>query len=182
MLDLALTALRLPGGETTAAGLLEGLVCLSPPAWFGAALQTALAARDSPDGRDGVLRMLQRLPVGTLPAPVAVEAMSQVICQACHEATGVMLQRQLQACVRPLTGGLTSCFLLHAHLARSTDIIVEGVIHRCNMRMLIQRAYGQTGHRGAECRRPAPAACAVRAAAAAGAVERGADRHARDAD
>ena len=70
--------LRLPGGEATAAGLLEGLVCLSPPAWFGAALQTALAARGAPDGQDAVLRMLQRLPVSSLPAPVAVEAMSQV--------------------------------------------------------------------------------------------------------
>ncbi len=86
-----MTALRLPGGETMAAGLLEGLVCLSPPVWFGAALQTALAARDSPDGQDAVLRMLQRLPVNTLPAPVAVEAMSQVSwharrCRLAHEA------------------------------------------------------------------------------------------------
>ena len=78
LLDLALTGLCLPGGEATAAGLLEGLVCLSPPVWFGAALQTALAVRGSPDGQDAVLRMLQRLPVSALPAPVAVEAMSQV--------------------------------------------------------------------------------------------------------
>ena len=82
VLDLAMTALRLPGGESMAAGLLEGLVCLSPPVWFGAALQAALAARDSPDGQDAVFRMLQRLPVSSLPAPVAVEAMSQVGWQA----------------------------------------------------------------------------------------------------
>ena len=78
MLDLALTALRLPGGEATAAGLLEGLVCLSPPLWFGAALQAALAARGLPDGQDAVLRMLGRLSLNAMPAPVAVEAMSQV--------------------------------------------------------------------------------------------------------
>ena len=78
VLDLAVMALRLPGGESTAAALLEGLVCLSPAMWFGAALQAALAARDAPDSQDVVMRMLQRLPISSLPAPVAVEAMSQV--------------------------------------------------------------------------------------------------------
>ena len=78
VLDLAVTGLRLPGGESTAAGLIEGVVCLSPPTWFGTALQAALAARDAPDSQDAVLRMLQRLPISSLPAPVAVEAMSQV--------------------------------------------------------------------------------------------------------
>ena len=121
MLNLAVTGLRLRGGESTAAGLLEGLVCLSPATWSGAALQAALAARDAPDGQDAVLHMLQRLPIGSLPAPVAVEAMSQV-------STGPEELGEPHA---------VQCMVVHTHGRESKTQLAEPLQQPCVPRSVV---------------------------------------------
>ena len=78
LLELALDALALPGGDAAGAELLGGLLAAGGLAnYFSAALAAVLACTQPPSLEAG-LRLLTQQPAERLPLAVLVEAVSQV--------------------------------------------------------------------------------------------------------
>lgn len=79
LLELAVDALALPGGESAGAELLGGLLAAGGLAtYFGAALAVVLPCAHRP-GAEAGLRMLTQQPLERLPLPVLVDAVTQVL-------------------------------------------------------------------------------------------------------
>lgn len=75
LLGLAAKCLAQPGAAATGSGIIEGILGLTPAAYFAACLAVLLRAPDS-GARDALLSMLSRIPIGMLPVPVIAEALS----------------------------------------------------------------------------------------------------------
>ncbi len=79
LLELAMDALALPGGEAAGAELLGGLLAAGGlAAYFGAALAIALACTQR-SGAEAGLRLLTQQPLERLPLAVLVDAVAQVL-------------------------------------------------------------------------------------------------------
>lgn len=80
-MTLALATLSLKGGAATGAALLQGMLVTGPATYYAAVLQLSITGEEE-EGRQAAIKTLLQVPVESLPLPVLLDSMLQVLCCA----------------------------------------------------------------------------------------------------